>query len=134
MSKSNETQFEVLPTTTGDSWRVRIIEQERTQYINGFESRTQAEHWIVNEAEIWLSELRRLAITPLTRISSVRPGDFNRPILSLLLSRSNTLPDRIARHIRETNYRLTAVPLGSSKSCALKAGASVPARHNESAF
>ena len=66
MSKSNKTQFEVLPTTTGDSWRVRIIEQERTQYINGFESRTQAEHWIVNKAEIWLSELRRLAITPLT--------------------------------------------------------------------
>ena len=66
MSKSNKTQFEVLPTTTGDSWRVRIIEQERTQYINGFESRTQAEHWVVNKAEIWLSELRRLAITPLT--------------------------------------------------------------------
>ena len=66
MSKFSKTQFEVLPTTTGDSWRVRIVEQERTQYINGFESQAQAEDWVVNEAEAWLSKLRRLAIAPLT--------------------------------------------------------------------
>ena len=44
MSTSNETQFEVLPTTTGDSWRVRIIEQKRTQYINGFEFRERRQN------------------------------------------------------------------------------------------
>jgi hypothetical protein len=62
MSKFSESQFEVLPTSTGDSWRVRITDQDRTQYINGFDSREQADNWITNQGEAWLRSLERFAI------------------------------------------------------------------------
>jgi 3-deoxy-D-manno-octulosonic-acid transferase len=74
MSNVSKTQFEVLPTTTGDCWRVRIVELERIQYINGFESQAQAEDWVMNEAEAWLNKLRRLAIAPLSGFFKFESG------------------------------------------------------------
>jgi len=53
---------EVVPTTAGDGWRVRITERDRTQYISGFDSQEQAASWIAQEAEAWLGKLKRIAI------------------------------------------------------------------------
>jgi len=62
MSNLVKPDFGIERTRAGDSWRVRITEQQRTQYISGFDSEEQAASWIAQEADAWLIKLRRLAI------------------------------------------------------------------------
>jgi hypothetical protein len=62
MSANSETLCEVEPTRAGDGWRVRIIERDRTQFINGFDSREQATRWIALEAGTWINKIRHIAM------------------------------------------------------------------------
>jgi hypothetical protein len=47
--------LEAVPARVGDGWRIFIRwASGRMQYISGFESPEDAEHWIRNEAQAWL--------------------------------------------------------------------------------
>jgi hypothetical protein len=62
MSNVIKPDIGIEQTRAGDSWRVRITEPQRTQYISGFDSEEQAASWIAQEADAWLGKLRRLEI------------------------------------------------------------------------
>ena len=47
-----------VPAQAGNGWRVFIQwASGRIQYISGFESLLDAEHWIATEAQNWLTAL-----------------------------------------------------------------------------
>jgi len=55
---SEITTLEALPSQAGDGARILIQwASGRMQYISGFESLQDAENWIANEAQNWLSAL-----------------------------------------------------------------------------
>ena len=55
---SEITTLEALPSQAGDGARILIQwASGRMQYISGFESLQDAENWVANEAQNWLSAL-----------------------------------------------------------------------------
>ena len=55
---SEITTLEALPSQAGNGARILIQwASGRIQYISGFESLQDAENWIANEAQNWLSAL-----------------------------------------------------------------------------
>jgi hypothetical protein len=52
------TILRAVPAQAGDGWRILIQwVSGRIQYVNGFESRQDAENWITNDANNWLRAL-----------------------------------------------------------------------------
>jgi hypothetical protein len=52
------TILRAVPAQAGDGWRILIQwVSGRIQYVNGFESRQDAENWITNDAKNWLRAL-----------------------------------------------------------------------------
>ena len=57
-SASEITILKAVPAQAGNGWRVFIQwASGRIQYISGFESLQDAEHWIAAEAQNWLNAL-----------------------------------------------------------------------------
>jgi hypothetical protein len=57
-SASEITILKAVPAQAGNGWRVFIQGASgRIQYISGFESLQDAEHWIAAEAHNWLNAL-----------------------------------------------------------------------------
>ena len=57
-SASGITILKAVPAQAGNGWRVFIQwASGRIQYISGFESLQDAEHWIAAEAQNWLNAL-----------------------------------------------------------------------------
>jgi hypothetical protein len=57
-SASEITILKAVPAQAGNGWRVFIQwASGRIQYISGFESLQDAEHWIAAEAQNWLDAL-----------------------------------------------------------------------------
>jgi hypothetical protein len=55
---SEITTLEAVPAQAGDGARIFIQWADgRIQYISGFESLQDAEHWIASEARNWLNAL-----------------------------------------------------------------------------
>ena len=55
---SEITTLEALPSQAGNGARILIQwASGRIQYISGFESLQDAENWVANEAQNWLSSL-----------------------------------------------------------------------------
>jgi len=55
---SEITTLEALPSQAGNGARILIQwASGRIQYISGFESLQDAENWVANEAQNWLSAL-----------------------------------------------------------------------------
>jgi len=55
---SEITMLKAVPAQAGDGWRVLIQwASGRIQYISGFASLQDAEHWIAGEAQNWLNAL-----------------------------------------------------------------------------
>ena len=59
MGRGSEiTMLKAVPAQAGNGWRVFIQwASGRIQYISGFESLQDAEHWIAAEAQNWLNAL-----------------------------------------------------------------------------
>jgi len=57
-SASEMTILKAVPAQAGNGWRVFIQwASGRIQYISGFESLQDAEHWIAADAQNWLNAL-----------------------------------------------------------------------------
>ena len=88
MSKFSKTELEVLPTTTGDGWRVRIVEQDRTQYINGFEFASAGRRLGCERGRSLAQQAQAPRYRTADRISSLSPGEVQ--IQAKFISKSNT--------------------------------------------
>jgi len=53
-----DAEFEIERSRDGASWRVRLsLQPDRIQYIDGFETRVDAQGWIEAQARGWLKAI-----------------------------------------------------------------------------
>lgn len=53
-----DSEFEIERSRDGASWRVRLcLQPDRIQYIDGFETRVDAQGWIETQAHGWLKAI-----------------------------------------------------------------------------